>query len=243
MQSALKQVFSQLMKCDPKLIKQQIDVLVDRLSKRATGAKLNTNQPDIDSLVLRLNTQFPGDVGVFCPYLLNCLKLQPGQAIFLAANEPHAYLSGDCVECMACSDNVVRAGLTPKYRDTEELCQMLTYQANKPKVLCGEQIDKYTRSYTVPITEFHLFTTTLPNNTTYKMNRVESTSIALIYEGKGSIRWCNCTSQCSSQCTSHWSTLRVAQGTVLLICSGMSVDFQSDNNSELLIYRCSTRSN
>ncbi|CAJ0750428.1 1406_t:CDS:2, partial [Entrophospora sp. SA101] len=30
--------------------------------------------------------------------------------IFLGANEPHAYLSG---ECMAASDNVVRAGLTP----------------------------------------------------------------------------------------------------------------------------------
>ena len=34
-------------------------------------------------------------------------KLAPGQAVFLAANEPHAYLSGDCVEIMACSDNVV----------------------------------------------------------------------------------------------------------------------------------------
>ena len=42
----------------------------------------------------------------------------------------------DTVECMACSDNVVRAGLTPKYRDVHTLCEMLDYTgkpANKTK--------------------------------------------------------------------------------------------------------------
>ena len=38
------------------------------------------------------------------------------QAIYLAANVPHAYISGELVECMATSDNVIRAGLTPKLR-------------------------------------------------------------------------------------------------------------------------------
>lgn len=33
----------------------------------------------------------------------------------------------DCVECMACSDNTVRAGLTPKYIDVDTLCEMLNY--------------------------------------------------------------------------------------------------------------------
>ena len=33
--------------------------------------------------------------------------LEPGEALFLPPNEPHAYLSGECVECMAASDNVV----------------------------------------------------------------------------------------------------------------------------------------
>eukprot|EP00041_Stephanoeca_diplocostata_P013159 m.227536 g.227536 ORF g.227536 m.227536 type:complete len:74 (+) comp19245_c0_seq2:977-1198(+) len=47
--------------------------------------------------------------------------------MFLGPNEPHAYLFGDCVECMATSDNVVRAGLTPKFKDVDCLCNMLTY--------------------------------------------------------------------------------------------------------------------
>jgi len=58
--------------------------------------------------------RYPLDVGVLCAYILNYITLAPGQCIYLAANEPHAYLSGECVECMATSDNVVRAGLTPK---------------------------------------------------------------------------------------------------------------------------------
>ena len=39
----------------------------------------------------------------------------------------HQTCTTDAVECMACSDNVVRAGLTQKYRDKDTLCEMLTY--------------------------------------------------------------------------------------------------------------------
>ena len=35
------------------------------------------------------------------------------------------------MECMACSDNVVRAGLTPKHIDVDTLCKMLDY-SGKP---------------------------------------------------------------------------------------------------------------
>ena len=48
-------------------------------------------------------------------------------------NEPHAYLAGDCVECMANSDNVVRAGLTPKFKDVKTLCSMLNYDGSPPE--------------------------------------------------------------------------------------------------------------
>lgn len=39
-----------------------------------------------------MHEDFPGDAGVFCIYLLNLVELEPGQGIFLAENEPHAYL-------------------------------------------------------------------------------------------------------------------------------------------------------
>jgi mannose-6-phosphate isomerase class I len=83
---------------------------------------------DKELLVLRLEKQYPGDVGVISAFFFNYVKLNPGEALYLGANEPHAYIFGECVECMATSDNVVRAGLTPKHRDVQTLCSMLTYK-------------------------------------------------------------------------------------------------------------------
>lgn len=81
-----------------------------------------------EELVLRLEKQYPGDIGVIAAFLFNYVKLNPGEALYLGANEPHAYIHGECIECMATSDNVVRAGLTPKNRDVQTLCSMLTYK-------------------------------------------------------------------------------------------------------------------
>lgn len=121
--AALKAAFASYMSKvdDAAALAKATNSLVERL--RADSSAL----PATRDLILRLSEQYPGDIGLFAPLWLNSLTLQPGQAIFLAANEPHAYLSGDCVECMACSDNVVRAGLTPKLKDVPTLVSMLTY--------------------------------------------------------------------------------------------------------------------
>lgn len=97
--------------------------LLDRIASDSTPkyAKLN-------SLIQQLSRDYPNDRGVFCPLILNHLRINPGEAFFMGPNEPHAYISGDCVECMALSDNTVRAGLTPKHRDVETLCTMLHYK-------------------------------------------------------------------------------------------------------------------
>lgn len=63
------------------------------------------------------------------------------------------------MECMATSDNVVRAGLTPKLRDVPTLTSMLTYtygssesQLMKPKPFRSPS--KCTTEYNPPIEEF-----------------------------------------------------------------------------------------
>jgi mannose-6-phosphate isomerase len=60
-------------------------------------------------------------------FFFNILNLKRDEAVVITPNEPHAYIRGDLVECMANSDNVVRGGLTPKLKDKETLCQMLPY--------------------------------------------------------------------------------------------------------------------
>ena len=78
--------------------------------------------------------EYHDDAGVLFVFLLNIVQLQPKEAIFLTANEPHAYISGDCMEIMASSDNVVRAGLTPKFKDVTTLCSMLTFKCQDASI-------------------------------------------------------------------------------------------------------------
>lgn len=86
-----------------------------------------SNPAELASIIQRLNGQFPNDIGLFVFFFLNFIKLEPGEAMFLKADDIHAYVSGDIIECMASSDNVVRAGFTPKFKDVDTLTQMLTY--------------------------------------------------------------------------------------------------------------------
>jgi len=86
---------------------------------------------DKERLVLKLEKQYPNDIGVISAFFFNYVKLNPGEALYLGANEPHAYLFGECLEVMATSDNVVRAGLTSKPLDIQTLCSMLSYKLVK----------------------------------------------------------------------------------------------------------------
>ena len=67
----------------------------------------------------------PGDLGIVASLLLRYVVLRPGEAIFMPAGGLHAYLRGTGVELLANSDNVVRAGLTPKHIDVPELLKLL----------------------------------------------------------------------------------------------------------------------
>ncbi|WP_312974513.1 mannose-6-phosphate isomerase [Atlantibacter sp.] len=84
-------------------------------------AALNSQQGEPWQTIRTISEFYPDDSGLFSPLLLNVVKLNPGEAMFLFAETPHAYLKGVALEVMANSDNVLRAGLTPKYIDIPEL--------------------------------------------------------------------------------------------------------------------------
>jgi mannose-6-phosphate isomerase len=87
---ALRDVFSAVMTASTDAYTAQLG----RLILRYEAGTVHAEEECVRELVLRLNTQFPNDIGAFCPFLLNYIKLSPGQAIFLGAGEPHAYISG-----------------------------------------------------------------------------------------------------------------------------------------------------
>ncbi|MGW6874252.1 mannose-6-phosphate isomerase, class I [Streptomyces xanthophaeus] len=97
---------------------------------------------------------YPGDPGVIAAMLLNHVQLQPGEAMFLGAGVPHAYIDGLGVELLANSDNVLRAGLTPKHVDVPELLKIVKFESGDPKVLRPEGDAE--EVYETPIDEFRL---------------------------------------------------------------------------------------
>ncbi|KAF9739130.1 Mannose-6-phosphate isomerase [Paraphaeosphaeria minitans] len=128
---ALQTAFTKLMNTEKAALESATDELLKAASSEGAsfageGGPSNDGQ-ELADLVLRLNDQFPKDIGLFVQFFLNYVKLEVGEAMFLRADDIHAYLSGDIIECMASSDNVVRAGFTPKFKDVDTLTSMLTY--------------------------------------------------------------------------------------------------------------------
>ncbi|WP_037027182.1 mannose-6-phosphate isomerase, class I [Psychromonas aquimarina] len=106
-------------------------------------------------LIMQLKEQYPGDIGLFSPLFLHTVTLQPGQAMFLDAGTPHAYIHGTALEIMANSDNVLRAGLTPKYIDVAELIDKTRFNALKYEQLCLEPVrEQNSEHYLVPVDDF-----------------------------------------------------------------------------------------
>ena len=117
--------------------------LAEAITRAVRGREDET--PELGE-VAELARQFPGDVGILFPLLLNRVELEPGQALFLGAGELHAYLRGVGVELMANSDNVLRGGLTSKHVDRRELLDTLTFREGRPAVLEVEADASYAAS-------------------------------------------------------------------------------------------------
>lgn len=128
---ALQKAFGGLMSSSSDDIDREIASLVALAKSEgadfAAGGVPSTKGDVLVELVTRLHGQYGSDIGIFVLFFLNFVTLQPGEALFLVADDIHAYVSGDIIECMAASDNVVRAGLTPKFKDVSTLVDMLTY--------------------------------------------------------------------------------------------------------------------
>ena len=101
--------------------------------------------------------RYPDDAGVLVTLLLNHVVLAAGEAMFIAAGVIHAYTSGFGVEIMAASDNVLRAGLTPKHVDIPELLEITNFTPIPPPLWAGTPVtDADGVKLAPPVEEFEL---------------------------------------------------------------------------------------
>ncbi|CAI4229752.1 unnamed protein product [Auanema sp. JU1783] len=126
---ALKKCFSHMMEVPAERVTELIDELLKQLDNGICGSL----SEDTIGVIRKINRECEEenrirDVGVFSPLFLNHMILEPGECCYYAAEELHAYISGECVECVGCSNNTIRAAMTPKYIDRPALIEVLNYR-------------------------------------------------------------------------------------------------------------------
>jgi mannose-6-phosphate isomerase len=108
------------------------------------------------SWLVELADRYPHDTGVVGALLLNRLTLAPGQAFYVAPGVVHAYLRGTVIEVLGASDNVVRAGLTPKHVAVNELRPLLRRDSARPALTAPVAVSDDEQSWPSPRPEFQL---------------------------------------------------------------------------------------
>jgi len=99
----------------------------------------------------------------------------------------------DIMECMAASDNVIRAGLTPKLRDIPNLVSSLTYEAagaskHGMKAVAFESCS-HTRLFDPPIPEFSVLQVELGSGSEEIHRKLKGPSIAIVTGGSCKVGW------------------------------------------------------
>ena len=156
-----RQVYQEAQSITPKvlcetLLNLPMSLVRKMLTNLEKELKALEKRTEREELALNLIQQYPCDRGVFFSFLLNIIKLKPGDFLYIPPNEPHAYLSGTGVECMANSDNVIRAGLTPKNIDIHVLLGTLTFKAETVGADAPKLESEGVRLYASPAREYEV---------------------------------------------------------------------------------------
>lgn len=140
----------------------------------------------LQEFLIRLQRDYPGDIGILAPLFLHCITLKPGEAMFLRAGTLHAYVHGTAVEVMACSDNVLRAGLTAKKINVPELVNCTVFSETHAHTLTlVPDIAGTERHYPVQVEDFRF---SVIGNCQQKNIEVDSAQILLVLEGITTLR-------------------------------------------------------
>ena len=176
----LRKFYTALMTMDPAKRKGVID-----------EAMQNTNKiydHNCANWMKKLSEQYPADIGILAPILLNLVCLEPGQALFLPAGELHAYLAGLGIELMANSDNVLRGGLTAKHIDLPELLRVVNFEPRPVDFLETEECGLNEKLFITPADEFALSLIAVSAKNSYVSSTQRSAEILLCSDGAAAMQ-------------------------------------------------------
>ena len=182
--------YADIMQADQDQLHQWLSPILLENQTAYEANNLDLTNPDywvlytIDAMNISLDKL---DAGLICFYLFNIVHLKKGEGIYQDAGIPHAYLRGQNIELMACSDNVIRGGLTPKYVDIPELLKIVDCREVAPKIIPLAPQDARIFTYATPAQDFALQNIQYECGETHHL-KAQSASILLVMNGQLNLR-------------------------------------------------------
>ena len=163
---------------------------------------------------------------------MNYLQLNAGEAIYVPADAPHAYLSGNIVECMARSNNVLNTGFCPRAdRDSVAIfTASLTFSPHNAQevFLPAKRSDKgkngKTEVYAPPMSEFDMLRTKLGKGEKEVIAAVAGPSVLLVTSGEGKMK-------------ADDGTFDVKEGYIYFVGHGIETEFEGQGSEPLDVWR------
>jgi mannose-6-phosphate isomerase len=178
----------------------------------------------IPELIPRLSEQYDkADNGTLVALItMNYLQLKEGDSIYIPADGIHAYLSGNIIECMARSNNVLNTGFCPRAdRDSvEQFCSVLTFTPHDAKeaMLPSQSFDGSkngkTKLYAPPLAEFSMLATTMADGDSETLRKLGGPSIMIVTEGEGTMK-------------ADGKEHKLSEGYIFFIAPGVELEFKA----------------
>ncbi|OOF66495.1 mannose-6-phosphate isomerase, class I [Rodentibacter caecimuris] len=190
-QQDIKSVYSEIMQANQSQLSAWLMPIIEQHQENYKAGRLtDLHNPDywllytLEAMNISLDNL---DAGLVCFYLFNIVHTKIGEGIYQDAGIPHAYLRGQNIELMACSDNVIRGGLTPKYVDIPELLKVINCQEILPKIIPKAPENSQSFTYSTPAQDFALENIYYQKGN-YLQGKMASAGILLVMHGEMKIR-------------------------------------------------------
>lgn len=227
----LKQVVKNMLNASPSTVQSVYSALVN-IPPSEFG-----KYSQIPKLAPRLAEQYSSaDPGILVALTtMNYLVLSAGEAIYIPADGIHAYLSGDIIECMARSNNVLNTGFCPKAeRSSIDLfCDCLTFtpHAAEEAMLKPKRYEKSkegkTQVYAPPLSEFDVLQTELKRAGEREvLKKAGGPAVAIVTKGRAKL-----TARKDGMGEKRYE---LHEGQVFFVAQGVEVELESGDDGLLL---------
>lgn len=222
----LREVTRKLLKADEASVKS----IEKNLLSTPRSALANVKAEYILDLLPRLQDQYdPGDAGsVVALACMNFLTFEPLDAIYIPADGIHAYLSGDIVECMARSNNVLNVGFCPAAdkNNIDMFANTLTFKSHSREdvVLPRQKSERSktgrTQVYKPPMSEFDMLMADLKAGESDEVKAGDGPGVMIVTKGSGKM-------------SADGKEFELKEGFIFYVAPGVDVKWETESGLQI----------